>query len=254
MSRKLKTIGVALVAVFAMSAIAASAAQAAEEFRSESPANGKDANILTGEVVTGGPTTVSEPHVFLPKPGGVKVTCKMAAVKGTNTGTTAGGTLNSPTATVTPEYSECEIPGLAPATVTTTGCHYKFYAETTRETEAGVKQGKSEIICETGKVIEVSGGGCIIKIGTQSPGGGVNYVNTGSGSTADIDAEAHVTNIAFETNGAFGCSLVGIPKTGTEGTYLGNVTAKGFTDNNSAANEGKTGIYEEGAQLGIKKE
>lgn len=265
MTHKLKTLGLALVAVFAMSAIAASAAQAAEEFHIDHPENGNKA-ILTGEVVTGGPATVSEPHVFIPKPGGIAVKCKMAFVKGTEANLKDNGTsLTSPTATVTPEYEDCEAENIGKATVSTKGCHFKFYAETTRETEAGVKQGRTEVLCETtiieGKevkdAIEISAAGCVIKIGTQAPGGGVNYVNTNPGTTneKDIDAEAHVTGIEFETNGAFACTLAGIPKSGKEGTYRGNMTVKGWTDNNPEASAGKTGVYEEGSQpLGIWKE
>lgn len=254
MKRKLKNLGAALFAVFALGALAASAAQGAEEFHSIETFFGKDAIIVTGEVATNEGATVSQPHIFEPKPGGIKISCKMAAVKGTNTGVTSGGTLNSPTATVTPDYSECEVPGIGKATVTTTGCHYKFYAETTRKTEAGVNQGKAEIICEGVGTIEISVAGCIIRIGSQAPGGGVNYVNTGLEVFRDIDAEAHVTGILFTTNGAFACTLAGIPNSGKEGTYRGNLTVKGFEDNNFGSNEGVTGIYEEASQRGIWKE
>lgn len=254
MTRRLKNQGMALVAVFALSAVVASGAQA-ESFHFDHPSNGNKVTI-TGEIVTGGPGTVSAPHELVFLAGGPTVSCKMAKVEGTHANLTDNGTsLTTEELTLTTTTTECEVPTIGSATVTTTGCHYKLDANTTTETvESKVKQGHATIQCEAGKSIEFSFGGCVVKFGSQTPTGGVNYVNTGAGSTRDIDAEFHLTGLAFTTNKAFVCALAGIPESGTSATTKGNVTIQAFTDENPVENAGKTGVYTEGTQVGLWKE
>lgn len=263
MMRKIKALGVAFIAVFAMSAVAASAAHAAmegEEFfhsHVNLAAVHPDSFILTGEQLGN--------HVFTPKPGGAAVTCKKAKFEGTEEVTQTQSeheinhtdgvfthqpplgnkTLTNTSSTVTPTYSECEAFGGA-ATVTTTECHYRLVA-TTNESSLGA----SEIKCSGTKKITVEAAGCKLEIGSQTPTGGVNYENNKTGSTNewDIKAKSAVTGISFNTNGAFACTLAGIPKEGKEGTYSGEVTIKGFEDEEPSI----TGTYHEGSQLGIWK-
>lgn len=252
MTRKLKSLGLAIVAVFALSAIAASAASAAEFFHVDHPTNGNKA-IITAENVSTIPT-VAGAHTF--KAGNATVSCTTAKFEGTEANLIDNGaTLTAEEATLTPTYTGCTL-GAVAATVTTTGCHFRLNANTTTETPVTlVKQGHATVVCEAGKSIEISAGGCIIKVGSQTPEGGVNYVNTEPGTTAekDIDAEAHVTHIAFTTNKAFACAIAEVPESGF-GVYKGNVTVRGYTDENVAENAGKTGVYEHGIQVGIWKE
>lgn len=239
MTRRLTALGLAMGALLALGAVGAQAE--VEYFHSHVGEKNPDNLILTGEQ-TGN-------HVFTPVPGGVAFTCKKAKFSSTEEGTTHSGgalgtTVTSESITLTPSYLECEAFGVA-ATVTTTGCHHKWTLHLNFVLFA------LHFGCEAGKAIEFSAAGCTIKVGTQSPGGGLSYENNKSGSTNewDLKAKAAVTGISFSTSGSFACALAGIPKEGTEGTYSGEMTVKGFEDLEKAG----TGSYVEGKQLGIWK-
>src|ERR1700749_656030 len=111
MLRKLRTLGVAVVAMFVLTAVAASAASAAA-FHSE-----KSPTFLLGEQKT--------ENGFTTTAGTVK--CKKAPF-------TSGEIIGTSDASVeiTPAYSECTAFGQA-AEVTTTGCKYKLIASTATE-------------------------------------------------------------------------------------------------------------------------
>jgi hypothetical protein len=202
MIRKLKVVSLTVVAVFAMTAVAASAASAAEFHATSAP------SISTG---------VNEGnHVF--KTGETSVVCKTAKFTGTQTLTA------EPTATVHPEYSNCEFLGSA-ATVETTGCNYVLSAN-----------GPVNISCSgTSKINVVVPGVCTLSFGTQLTTGGATYTNVGSGTTAQIKV-ASSTAATFTKSGSL-CFLV----PGTTGTYTGTVITTGFKDESG----------KEGAQVGI---
>lgn len=249
MIRNSKALGLALFAVLALGAVTAAGAQAAEEFfHTDVGTKNPDSVIVTGEALG--------PGSFSPVPGGASISCKTAKFQGTeevaagtletHTGSPSGTTLTGKAFTLAPVYTECVAFGGIAATVQTSGCHFKL----TSETDVN-GHGQVHLECETGKKIIISAGGCEIKTGSQTPKQGVNYTNNNPGSTSQktITAKVTMSGIAYETNGSAACTLVGIPKNGTEGVTTNEVTVKAFEDLEKTA----TGTYVEGSQLGVWK-
>lgn len=254
MAHKLKALCLAAFAVFAVSAVAATAAQAENFFHNHIGEVNPDQVIITGE---GGE------DVFRPGPEGPEVICSKTVVEGTedtegrtsdvnekafthnNNGTK---TITSTSITLTPTYSGCKLGNLN-AVVDTDGCHYRFTAETVGE------HGRVHVECEAGKeiLVTVPELGVTLTIPTQTPtGGGVHYTNVGGTSDGDIKAKATVTGISYTCKPALLCALGGVASSGTDGTYTTGkeVTVKAFEDLNTPENTNKTGVYEEGKQLG----
>jgi hypothetical protein len=219
MIRKMKVIGLAVVAVLALTAVSASAASAAE-FHSE----------VSSTKLEGSQTTA---NIFAITGTSVKTTCAVATFAGTQTG------LTSPTATVHPTYSgtgggKCELSPLGEAEVVTgtatAGCNYVLNATS----------GAVEIECTSGKSIEIKAPGCTIKIAGGQTVNGVTYTNTGSGTTRGITVTANVSGIAYTSSGLL-CGTFGISSSGTNSTYTGAVAVKGFNTTGGA----QVGIFRE---------
>jgi hypothetical protein len=255
MTRNLKALGLALVAVFAFSAVAVSAAQAAE-FHAE-----EKSVVVTG---TQDEKAGAQKVAILEIEGGLKVECANTFVEGTQTGTETGaGKFTAKESTVRPEYwgegvkgTKCNsFLGAKSVEVKTNMCHYRLPAETTVEQHALV-----DVICGKGEAIEIIGGGITLKItggpenlvgGVQVNKGltGVNYANEGGPTTTrDITVKSTVEGIHYTCAPAFTCGLLGVGTTGNKAKYVGDVTAKGFKDLNATA---ETTKYEDGAQVGI---
>src|SRR6476646_6791866 len=137
MTRNLKALGLALVAVFAMSAIAASAAQATPTLTSE-------VSPVTLEGTAGGFGSGQVLKAF-----GGEFECEGSSF---HTGLTS-----TPTAEITVEPSYGPLCRTAaqklPATVTVNGCTYRFY--NLKFISAGDYQATVDIVCPSEKVIEV---------------------------------------------------------------------------------------------------
>jgi hypothetical protein len=251
MTRRLMSMAVALAAVVALSAVVASGAQAVEYFHSKLGTVNPDSVIITGTATD---------HVFKDKPeGGAELVCKNdkaegtqevtitqkehedKKIEGTFTHTNATGvkTLTSTGTTLTTTLSGCTISGIE-ATVTTTGCHVRL----TAETNGGMAPLHTE--CDTGKKVIISGGGCTVEIGSQSPGGGVVYTETEGGEA--LNAETHVTGVSYTATG-FACALLGIKSGSTGETSVTFLGLKGYEDKTKTP----TGTYDEGKQVGIWK-
>jgi hypothetical protein len=191
MIRKIKVLGLTLVAVFAMTAVAASAASAAE-FHSESSATELRGAQQTENVLAFNNRTLK---------------CKSATFVGSQSGTTAS------TVEVHPTYGNCTAFGLE-STITTTGCNYVLHSN-----------GETDIVCEAGKQIEIEAfGTCQVNVAAQSGLGSVSYSNVGSGSTEEVLVGLNVGSIKANVTGS---TLV----CGTNGerlsTYTGSVLTKG---------------------------
>jgi len=92
--------------------------------------------------------------------------------------------------------------------------------------------------CPAGKVIETTvdsfPGGCVVTIGPQATGGVVDLKGEGSGSTRDLLLTWTLEGIKYSRDGCEGGGE------GSNGTYTGSVTLKGFT-----TSEGQAGIWVE---------
>ncbi|HVQ58625.1 MAG TPA: hypothetical protein VMS60_06920 [Solirubrobacterales bacterium] len=252
MTRNLKAIGMALAAVLALGAFAASTALAEgtpEYFHAEKQnvvVTGAEENTQVLSIPTGsGPLTVE---------------CEHISVEGTQSGKEhAAGNFESEFSTVRPTYyngtlaqhkegataAKCNsFLGKNTVRVDTEACHYKLYSTTDANGHA-----KSDVICAEGQSIKITGpAGCTITIKPQTGLTGVHYTNKEAGSSRDITVESTVKNIHYAAS--FACLFAGIPSTGTDASYTGNVTAKGFTDEDPTK---ATGEYVDGAQVGIWK-
>ncbi len=216
MTRNLKVLGLALVAILAMSAVAASAASAKQDlFTSDSNAE----TVLTGTTdkdASGNPI----PGEFLSQPeGGAKVSCKHAEYKGVVPDN------SEPSVTVHPKYKECEGPGGAAATVTTDGCNY-ILTGSTHKNAKGEEHATTQLECTTGKTITVAVAGvCTLHFGTQSPkGDGVTYTHATENSKNTVTVHATVSGISFSKTGGF-CFLV---PGGTNGVLKETIEVTGY--------------------------
>jgi hypothetical protein len=199
--RKLKVLGVAMVAVFAVTAVAASAQ--AKTFHSEI-----NTTFLLG--------SQTEQNVFTTAAGTVK--CSTATFTGEITGTSVE------TATVTPAYGTCKAFGQA-ATVTSSGCQYVLNANGTIVKIQGCNNGGY-----AGFVIDVPTGECTVKVPNQEPGTKtVDYTNEGAGTSRDILVRSTVAKIKYEVVGPGTiCGTAGTYEGEKGASYTGTVTTKGY--------------------------
>ena len=236
MTRKLKALGLALLALGAMGAIAAQAASATTVVNHEFEATDSPV-VLTGVQTT--------EQVF--KANGVPVVCPEASFEGTQATATVDHVK------VTPKYFGHCVLGSSTVHVTNKGCGYTFDSDTVD----GVA--KVSVVCNhTGSItITDSGGACVIHVADTHTNGvtvnqnlsGVTYKNVVVGNDHDVVVVANVTGIAYEATG-FGCTLLGIPSTGVNGTYTGNATVRGYVDVSTEAEPYK----HTGVQIGVRIE
>jgi len=195
MTRKLKALGLAFVAVLAFGALSATAASAAS-FHSE-----------VEHTIIDGAQPVAEDDVFTVNAGTVK--CTSATYTGTQS------TATNETVTVTPSYSGCTAFGFVNAPIDVNGCTYTFNAA----------NDDLIITCPEGKTITVTAFNCHVDVGSQTIGTGISYHNGGSGKTRDVTATANLSGLTYtQTSKTFpGCTN----GTFTNGTYKGSGTVTG---------------------------
>jgi len=197
MIRKFKLFGLLAVAALALTAVAASAAQAAPEFHVESASSATPATITGEQVGT---------QKFTTNAGTVE--CSTATFKGSTTVTT------TTTQSLLPSYSGCKAFGFLTSTVTPNGCEYKFHL-----TAGGVSPYPAtvDVVCPSGKVIEVTTAftSCKITVGSQNGLSGVSITNEGSKTTRDLKVSLEVTGVTYTQTGA-NCA-------GGEGTFSNGV-------------------------------
>lgn len=207
MTRNLKLLGLASVVALAITAIAAHAAMAVEHtfFATSAPLQ------LTGEQ-TG-------ENVF--KAGKVEVKCTTA---------TPVGTLSEETADeVSLEFalSGCTLGAIA-VTVVNEGCQLAVDSDTTVDPKTSEESASGKLVCPAGKVLKISGGGCIVDVGTQGPLHGTKFANVGSAPREEVTVESHVTGVEYNAT-SVNCSLLGITKgVHKDGTLLVNARVQGY--------------------------
>jgi hypothetical protein len=214
MNYKLKVLGLALVAAFAMCAVVASAASAtAWQFHSNT-----DNPTLTGE----------QQGVDVVSYDSGTYRCSSVTYTGS-----AAGTTNS-TIEVAPAYSGCKFAFIINITIDPNGCKYLFHAET--KDANGNFEGSTDIKCSGGNVIEITAPGCDITVPEQTGLMKVTFTNLGSGHTQEITVDVNISNtityIEHQTTGNT-CENNGTPHT-TNGSLTGNIL---FTGENAAATE-----------------
>ncbi len=199
MTRKFKTLGLCLVAVFAMSAVAATAAQAEKFTSANYPA------AVPGEQVG------ALPNEFEVTNAGVE--CGTATFSGTLAAA-------SETLTMTPDYTNCLIGGSIPMTVDINGCDYLLHV-------VGVKELSTDVACPTtaGGVtdkiaITIPATGCEIQIPEQT---GLKKLTVKNEAAGDMLITLAITNIQYSQN----AKCPGGAESEKTGIYTGQVTLKG---------------------------
>jgi hypothetical protein len=218
MSRKLKTLGIALIAVFALTAVAASAASANTFTSTTSP----------GKLVANQEGT----HKFTIT--GQTVTCTKAEF------TSVPTFITTPTSTVEvhPVYEGCTAFGFVGANVTTTGCNYKL---TAGHLASGKYNLPLSIVCSGSNVIKITVSTCEAQVGGQSfPTG-----NLGSNlptSPTTVKLETNLTEIAAKvTKSGILCPLTVGEGSKDISSYVGNTIVKGFNEAGTQVGVGISG-------------
>lgn len=194
MTRKLKVLGLALVAMFAMSAVAASA-QAAKFQAAEYPAS------ITAH-------SAESDNFFVTDVGVVE--CSTHHFEG-------GANEATTTLTVSPTYENCEAFGLN-AEVDTNNCQYVFHLA---EGGGPVYTMNVDIDCAVStETIEVITPACVVTVGEQK---GLSHV-LAENAGGDVAIEAAVGGIKYNKTGAL-CS-----GTGFAGEYFGTALVEGFNE------------------------
>ncbi len=199
MTREFKTLGLCLVAVFAMSAVAATAAQAEKFTSANYPA------AVPGEQVG------ALPLEFEVTNAGVE--CGTATFSGTLAAA-------SETLTITPNYQNCLVGGAIPATVDLNGCDYLFHV-------TGVKTVGADVECPTTAggvtdkiVITVPATGCEIQVPEQM---GLKKLTVKNEAAGDMLITLAITNIQYSQN----AKCPGGVQSEKTGAYSGQITLKG---------------------------
>jgi hypothetical protein len=194
MTRNLKVLGLALVAMLTMGVMAASASAAMFHSEIEGTTTIEGSQVGTNTFVTDSGT----------------IHCTTAGFSGSATGTEITDV------TVSFDYTGCRSTGFIEANVTVdpNGCTYTITSHGIIHITGCTNANHS---------IVVTAPFCTIEIGeiTVSP---VDFINEGSGKTRDIKVTSTVGNIAYHEQGA-ACAHSGSNTTG--GSYTGSVTTKG---------------------------
>ena len=202
MNRKLKVLGLALVAVFALTSVSASAASAAQFTSSV-----EGVTTLNGE-------QSGEGDVFTVNAG--VTTCSVA----TYLGNAENG---SAIAEAHPSYSGCSVEPIGSATIDTTGCDYIFDAAKTVDIDCG-----SGAIKVVAKVFGITK--CTISVPSQENLAVVDYVNNG-GSPSTITVDVSMEGIEYwqVAGSGFGaCNSEGSSESPlTNGKYTGEALVEG---------------------------
>lgn len=207
MNRKFKTLGLALVAVFAMSAVVASAAQAGE-IQWEAGATQLTASAASSQVFN---TTAGE------------ITCnEISGEVNLPEGTSAETLTTSNLKYDNNETGRCasNISGFEPK-IEMKGCNYRFHGGETigGESEIAVT---TDVVCPEGAAITINGGFvCTVKVGAQEGLTGLVAKTEGSG----LVLVAGVENIKYSHSGLCGNG------SGTTGKYTGNTNVAADSGN-----------------------
>jgi len=183
MTRKLKILGIAMVALLASAATIAAAAQAAKFTASSYPTTVTATSPLGNGVM---------------KTEAGNIECKEHFE----------GTLSEASETIdlTPTFSECKAFGLSSTTIHGNGCVLRVHST-----------GVVDLVCPSGKVLEVTSATCVMHVGSQSGLKWLTMLNNGN----HIDIGLELTNLTYNvTKDPFLCPFNGTGhKTGLNWLY-----------------------------------
>jgi hypothetical protein len=214
MTRNLKALGLAILAIVAVSAIGISTASASFPlFHAE----------MADTTLTGSQGQLVA-NVLTTDMGELK--CNDVTFSGTTPGVTFA------TLTLKPKYTQCQLGG-ENAVVTENGCAYLFHlGESTEPIEA-----KMDIECPDGQRLVIHIPECTTTIPPQAGLQTVTFTNEGENTTRSIIADLNIAGFHYVEHGA-GCANETV--TTENGTYTGEITVTG-----EDANQVHKGIWVE---------
>jgi hypothetical protein len=225
MIRKLKVLGLSLVALAAIGAVSAASASAVTDVVTVNPSPA----LLTG---------VGHNHVFKRDVSGNTrfecTTSKFAATVKTGESTITADAEYEGTLEETPHKEHhCNAAPVGTVTIDMNGCSYILEGETTGKDVEGKTDATVWIECPAGKVITITSSlGIKLTVPPQTPTkGGVTFTNliNHAGGTA-VNVKATATGITTICEEAFGCGLAGIPTHSNDYRYDGDVAMTAFKD------------------------
>jgi len=222
MTRNLKALGLALLAICALGTVATSAASAAVEH--EFHYDG-ERGVATG--------TGSNHEILI---GSNPVKCKKVQSEATSQAVlVSAGTFKTDQITVTPHYEECEFGGKV-ATLDMMHCALVLDSDTTTGNSTGGEHAQVEIECNGTDVVTIITAVATITIGPQVIKDGISYKNDPSNKNAiEGVTTAHEINVGcsrtLESQPVNGCLLI---PTGKVGKYTGTMTATCLRDDGTA--------------------
>jgi hypothetical protein len=206
MNRKLKALGLALVAALALTAVMASTASA--QFTSN-----KTHTILSGTQKTG------TNDIFTAGSGFGGITCENATFSGTAQNT------SETTQVIQPVYSNCKDSFGRTVDVDNSSLTYTFTSGA----------GKGTVHVSGGMTLTVTSGGsvvCTVVIKSPQTNNGISYTNLGG--TSGVETTTHATNVKSTTSGGFfNCGVSNGEH--TAGTYDGTAVVTGKDTSGAAA-------------------
>jgi hypothetical protein len=178
MNRKIKALGLALVAALALTAVMASVASA--QFTSN-----KEHTIISGSQKTG------TNDVFTAGEGFGGVTCENATFSGTGTDT------DDPDQTITPSYSNCKDSFGRTVHLDNNSLSYTFTNNTSADgtSNVHVSGGMTLTVTSSGSVV------CTIVIEAPQTTNGITYNNLGG--TSGVEVTTHANDVNSTTSGGF---------------------------------------------------
>ena len=206
MTRKLKALGLALVAVFAVSAVMASGASANDLFTSDS--------VNEKTIITGNQTTKLKFTIL-----GQPIECEVVHFEGTQSGDKVNDI------TLTPKFEKCTYNGSA-AQTTLNNCKLTI----TSETNATGHNVVHIVDCPTAAPWEfhtiVGGATCTLTIIEQTPGEGVKFTNETTGPKKALIMHLTMKVKIHSASGVLACKALA----GTSPVYTGTFTFTGKED------------------------
>jgi hypothetical protein len=210
MNRKLKGLGLALIAVFALGVVSVSTASAGT-FTANAGAT------ISGEQVSGTVTGKTVAKFELATLAGTW-RCTVFNVSGT------AAAAESPTQEVAPSWTGCTIAGSVPVTIDP-NCRFLFHAGTAGAATMDVRCPSSPI------TVTLAGSTCSITFGGAAGGvnqglGGITLDNSGTSTAMDILATFDVTGIHYVIDNGPSCPNAPASGTYTDATLRGVMTFK----------------------------
>jgi hypothetical protein len=229
MTRKIKALGLALIATLAIGSVAVSAAQAAPGELHSEVAAGKTTAILTAQNLGLGA------HKFTIK--GYSLDCQSAIAEGKVQKTTTD-------ATITPQYTNCKYSNGSVPKFKMNGCKYTFTGVANFTANVDI------VGCTAGKSIEIVESFCTVTIPEQKELSHVVFTNT-AGPKEDIHVSTTISGITYIGDGACGESQ----GHHADGTLAGTTTVRAYEDeglNALVTHEGHCyQPFKEGAQVNL---